>query len=131
LLEADGTPAKIAKLSMPAWIGGPAGAAEEAASLVGAADRVIGHYPEYVQLAEKTGAKFFNIPKAIWSRMSAADRWAANVKFLDRGIAQGATFRLATSLEKVRRGSSLEREISYLLNRGYQFIKDGSALIPK
>jgi hypothetical protein len=92
---------------------------------------VIGHYPDYVRLGQQAGAKYFNIPESVWKGMSSAEQWAANAKFLDRGIAQGARFNLATPLEKVRRGSALEMEINYILGRGYQLSADRSALIPR
>ena len=47
------------------------------------------HYPEYVKLAESIGARRFQIPTSIWNKMSAAEQWRANIKFLDRMILRG------------------------------------------
>jgi hypothetical protein len=91
--------------------------------------RVIGHFPEYVETAEKLGVRFFSIPEKIWSAMTPTHQWAANQKFLDRAIARGAYFVLATSRDKIRRGSYLEREVSYLLSQGYEWAEDGTTLV--
>jgi RHS repeat-associated protein len=91
--------------------------------------RVIGHYPEYVQLANKLDAKVFSIPQEVWSKMSPAEQWAANQKFLDRAIAKGAEFILATPIDQVRSGSFLEKEIAYLLSQGYRLIESGTKLV--
>jgi len=91
---------------------------------------VIGHYPEYVQLADDLAANRFSIPKAQWDRMTEAQRWAANQRFLDDAIARGDTIRLATSPDKVRPGSYLEKETRYLTEHGYQLSRDGRSLLP-
>jgi RHS repeat-associated protein len=96
----------------------------------GVGKTVLGHYPEYVQLAEQLGARRFHVPLDAWNRMTAAEQWAANVKFLDRTIRRGDEILLATPLEQVRTGSWLEREIKYLLEKGYQVSPDGTKLIP-
>jgi RHS repeat-associated protein len=91
---------------------------------------VIGHYPEYTNLAQELKANYFSIPKEQWSAMTETERWAANQKFLDDAIARGDTFRLATRLKDVREGSSLEKEIQYLLKSGYKLQGNGTALVP-
>lgn len=91
--------------------------------------RVIGHYPEYVNLAQKGGGKYFNIPSHIWNKLTPAQQWAANTKFLDRLIAHGGKVRLATPLTKVKPGSFLEKEINYLMNHGYSISEDGLWLV--
>lgn len=79
---------------------------------------VIGHYPEYTQLADRLGANRFQVPQHAWDRMSAAEQWAANQRFLDRAINRGSEIRLATPLDRVRPGSAYERELRYLAKRG-------------
>jgi hypothetical protein len=91
---------------------------------------VIGHYPDYIQLAEKLGANRFNIPGNVWDKMTEVQRWTANRKFLDRAVRRGDIFELATPLEKIRPGSYLEKEINYLLEQGYQLSTDGTKLLP-
>jgi len=91
---------------------------------------VLGHYPEYVKLSNKIGARRFQIPGHIWDKMTDAERWAANRRFLDRMIRRGDNIFLATPPGKVRPGSWFEKELKYLLNRGYRISSDGSRLIP-
>lgn len=91
---------------------------------------VLGHFPDYVNKANELGAKRFSIPEKIWNAMSKAEQWAANQKFLDRAIARGDEFVLATPLDKVRAGSYFERELQYLFSKGYQLADDGARLIP-
>jgi hypothetical protein len=61
--------------------------------------------------------------------MSEAEQWAANQKFLDRAIAKGTEFNLATPLDKVRPGSYLEKEIKYLTSQGYKLSNNGTKLV--
>jgi hypothetical protein len=93
------------------------------------ATRSIGHYPAYVDLANQTGAKYFSIPDDIWSSMSEEAQWTANRTFLDRGIARGDTFLLATPVDEMRAGSYYEEEVNYLLNNGYTFNDEGNAMV--
>ena len=93
--------------------------------------RVIGSYPEYVVRAQNTvNSRFFQIPIDIWSKMSPEEQWAANVKFLDRAIAQGAHFIIESSKSVANYGPGLQEEIKYLLNAGYIFVENGTKLIP-
>ena len=85
---------------------------------------------DYVRRADELGARKFDIPEAVWDRMTDAERWAANRKFLDRAIRRGDEFELATPLDKVKPGSYLEREIGYLVEKGYRVSPDGSKLLP-
>jgi RHS repeat-associated protein len=93
--------------------------------------RVIGHFPEYVETAEKLGARYFSIPEAVWRSMSDADKWTANRKYLDRAIGAGATIILATKRDAIKKGSYLEKEVEYLLANGYKWAADGVSLIPQ
>ena len=90
---------------------------------------VLGHYPEYVKLAESIGARRFQIPTSVWNKMSAAEQWIANTKFLDRMILRGDKIRLATPLNKVKPGSFFEKELNYLFDKGYKVSSDGLWLI--
>ncbi len=90
---------------------------------------VIGHYPEYVEMSNKLGAKPFSIPINIWNKMTPAEQWIANKKFLDRAIAKGSEFNLATPIDKVRPGSYLQKEIEYLIKQGYKLNSDGTKLV--
>lgn len=90
---------------------------------------VLGHYPEYVLKADKLNARRFSIPKHIWDKMTDAERWAANQKFLDRIIERGDEIILATPLGKVRPGSYYQKELEYLLSRGYRLSANRTRLI--
>jgi hypothetical protein len=81
---------------------------------------VIGHYPDYVQIASARGLSFFQIEAGTWNSMSAEAQWAANQDFLDNAIAEGAVFLLATPPAAARAGSWYHRELDYLRVRGYQ-----------
>ncbi len=90
---------------------------------------VLGHYPEYVKLAESLGARRFQIPPSVWNKMSAAEQWTANTKFLDRMILRGDNIRLATPLNQVKQNSWFARELEYLYGKGYKASSDGLWLV--
>ncbi len=112
--------------------GGEAAVAGEgaAAATVKATARVIGSYLEYLNVGRSLGAKVFNVPGDVWAGMSQEARWAANQKFLDRGIAAGADFISTVKSGAIRAGSALEKEVDYLVSKGYSWIQDGTRLIP-
>ena len=86
---------------------------------------VLGHYPEYMELATQIGARRFQIPTEVWNKMTVHEQWEANLKFLDRMILRGDNIRLATPLNQVKPGSYFEKELKYLFIRGYKLTSDG------
>ncbi len=90
---------------------------------------VLGHNPEYLELASSMGARRFNVPEPVWNKMSDAERWGANQKFLDRMISRGDEIVLATPLDRVRPGSYFARELEYMSSKGYRPSADGTRLI--
>jgi hypothetical protein len=96
----------------------------------GAGTSVIGHYPDYVDMAKDLKVNYFSVPTEQWNAMSEAERWITNQKFLDEAAARGSTFRLATSLSEMKKGSYFAREVQYLDGLGYTISKDGTTLIP-
>ncbi len=100
------------------------------AKRVTSGDAVLGHYPEYVGRADELGARRFSVPDDVWARMTPAEQWAANRKFLDRTVARGGAFHLATPIDRVRPGSYYEKELQYLTSRGYRLNEAGTALVP-
>ena len=90
---------------------------------------VLGHYPDYVELANKLNAKRFQIPTNVWNKMSPSEQWAANLKFLDRMIKRGDRIKLATPISKVKPGSYYEKELKYLMKSGYKLNNKGTELI--
>jgi RHS repeat-associated protein len=91
---------------------------------------VLGHYPGYVETAERLGARYFNIPKGAWARLSPEEQWAANARFLDRVIARGDTVILSTPATRARAGSAYSRELGYLSRHGYELVEDGTRMVP-
>ena len=89
----------------------------------------LGHFPDYVSLGSRTGAKTFSISDEVWSSMSTREQWVRNQSFLDRGIANGSEFRLATPVEAARPGSFYERELQYMFKQGYSPNADGTMLV--
>lgn len=83
---------------------------------------MIGHWSDsYAGVAEQLGARYFSV--ANWP-------WAANEAFLEKIVSSGGTFGLVTPLDSVRTGSTLEREIDYLKNKGYKVGCNGTQLLP-
>jgi hypothetical protein len=99
-------------------VGPEAGVLDLGAASGGAGITVIGHYPQYVNLARELGADYFSVPKGVWT-------WSANKAFLDQAAARGDMFRLATSLGEVRPGSGYALELPYLRSIGYAPSENG------
>lgn len=90
---------------------------------------VLGHYPEYVDVAKATGARTFQVPTKIWDSMPSAEQWTANQKFLDRAITRGSNVHLATPANAAREGSFFERELLYMQSQRYKVADDGMSLL--
>ncbi|MDX3775575.1 hypothetical protein QE250_15765, partial [Chromatiaceae bacterium AAb-1] len=88
-------------------------------------DTVLGSYPNYVHISEEMGARRYQIPESVWNNMSESERWAANVKFLDRTIEKGDNIILSNNGYSARVGSYFAREIEYLQSKGYILSEDG------
>lgn len=125
------TAAPLAIAAAPEVAAAAATAGEATSTVSTVIPRVLGHFPAYLQVGEALAAKTFSIPPAIFATMTKAQQWAANVKFLDRGIKQGAEFIMATLRADIRSGSVLEKEVNYLLQNGYRWSENGMSLIPK
>ena len=91
---------------------------------------VLGKYPQYIELAGKLNARRFNIPSNVWNKMTPAEQWAANVKFLDRTIARGDKILLSNPVKNINNVSGyFRKELDYLIGKGYRLSKDGTQLI--
>jgi hypothetical protein len=84
----------------------------------------------YARVGMKSGGRHFYVPAAHYERMSKVDQWRANQRFLDRQVARGYRFRLATRIHQARPGSIYAREIAHLRNRGYEVTKNGKWMQP-
>ena len=81
-------------------------------------------------LSAKIGARRFNVPTWVWNKISPAEQWAANQRFLDRTIARGDEIILATPAGQARDGSFFARELTYLAGKGYTPSADGLRMLP-
>ena len=96
------------------------------ANLTGSGRTVLGHYPEYIQKAQRTGASYFDIGDA-WNTLTPAQRTSANMHFLDEVAGAGDQIYLSLPKSEIRRGSALADEIQYLTGeKGYQWINQWS-----
>lgn len=84
---------------------------------------VLGRFAEgvgYTNLAQHIGACFYSIPTAIWDKMTAAEQWAANTKFLDNMISQGKNFLFSNNAYDTLKNapnSDFAKEIRCLLEK--------------
>ncbi len=90
---------------------------------------VLGHYPEYLALADIRNARRFNVPPEVWEKMNDDERWEANRKFLDRAINRNSKIILSTPKSKAKDGSSYARELKYMEEHGYKLSTDGKSLV--
>jgi hypothetical protein len=90
----------------------------------------LGHYPDYIRLAQQTGARAFSMADEDWNSLSVEEQWAHNQQFLDQAIDQGAEIRLATPISEVKPGSFYEEELQYLLKQGFTPGPGGNVLLP-
>jgi RHS repeat-associated protein len=96
------------------------------ANLTGSGRTVLGHYPEYIQKAQRTGSSYFDIGDA-WNTLTPAQRTSANMHFLDEVAGAGDQIYLSLPKSEIRRGSALADEIQYLTGeKGYQWINQWS-----
>jgi RHS repeat-associated protein len=91
---------------------------------------VLGKFPDYVNLGEQTGAKIFNISSDVWNRMSAAEQWQANVKFLDDAIANEDKIVLSNPVKNLNDVSgTFRKELDYLIQKGYKLNDEGTQMV--
>lgn len=91
---------------------------------------VIGKHPRYLQMAEKLGARRLKIPDEIWNKMTEAERWSANKKFLNRAIRRGDDIILSDSVKNVGETAGyFRKELDYLIEQGFEFTNDGTRMV--
>ena len=82
------------------------------------------------KLANEIGARRFNIPTHVWNKMTMAERWAANQKFLDRTIARGDAIILSNPVKNINDVSgAFRQELDYLIKQGFRLSEDGTQMI--
>ncbi len=94
---------------------------------------VLGHYG-YSSLATSLGYGFYQIADDLYSSMTPAQRWAMNSQFLEDCSCLGANFlveatRTISPINLHGGISYLYYEIQYLIERGYIWLEDLSALV--
>lgn len=91
---------------------------------------VLGKFPQYMEKAAEIGARRFNIPTEVWNKMSKAEQWAANQKFLDRMIKRGDEIILSSPVKSVNEVTgSFRKELEYLSEKGYRLSNEGTKMI--
>jgi hypothetical protein len=82
--------------------------------------------PNFQRVAEHLGAKSLNIPQHIYDKMTLAQQWAANQKFLDRAIARGGDFLFDKPIKDINSVTGgLAKELNYLSEKGFKLSSDG------
>ena len=93
---------------------------------------VLGHYG-YAALATSLGYGYYQVSDKLYNSMAPAERWAMNSQFLADCAKLGANFivEATRTISPLFRGniSYLYYEIQYLMERGYIWLEDLSALI--
>jgi hypothetical protein len=83
-----------------------------------------------MNMAGELGARRFSIPTNIWNKMTSAEQWAANQKFLDRMIARGDEVILSNPVKSVSEATGwFGRELNYLVEQGFRLSADGTRMI--
>ena len=90
----------------------------------------LGHFPEYLDLGARTGARTCSVSDEAFNAMSPEEQWTSIRRFLDRAVEGRSEIRLATPLDAIRPGSFLEREVQYLFKNGFVPSADGTMLVP-
>jgi RHS repeat-associated protein len=107
----------------------PMGRIGEGVLLVEQGITVLGSYGKYLELGEQLGAKTFNIPDAVWNTLTEDQKWAANIRFLNRAISRGDRIVLSNSAFEAKAGTYFYRELQYLYSKGYKVASNGMELI--
>ncbi|MCK5600802.1 RHS repeat-associated core domain-containing protein, partial [Candidatus Pacearchaeota archaeon] len=91
---------------------------------------VLGKYPDYINKAIALRARRFSIPTEIWNKMSKAEQWVANQKFLDRAIALGDNIILSNPVKNLNEVTGVFRqELNYLISKGFRLNSAGTKMI--
>lgn len=88
---------------------------------------VLGHFPQYVELAKSLNLGHYQIPPELYNSMNDTQRWAMNSQYINDCMKLGANF----LIEPNRVISAwLYEEINLILQSGsYQWLEDFSALV--
>ena len=92
---------------------------------------VLGHFPDYTNIARDAALACFHLPYAHWYRLTETDRWQLNQSFLESVARARLPVRLATMPSAARHGSAYARELAYLASLGYQLCEERQFLLPQ
>ena len=81
---------------------------------------VLGHFPGYITLSDKLGARRFDVGPTAWATMAPTTAWAANRHFLNEMIRASDCFVLSVNPRLVRPGTWLFRELVHLRAGGHR-----------
>ena len=91
---------------------------------------VLGHFPDYVDVAEALGLPRFSVPVDVWDEWVALGREREeNRLFLDESIRRGR-FLLTTPPELARPGTAYWLEVAYLTAKGFRLQGGQVAYLP-
>lgn len=85
--------------------------------------------PSYIDVAENTGASYFDLGDA-WYSYTPTQQLAANQHVLDVAITNQDTIKLSVPFYEIRPDTYTGAELRYILDRGYQRIDD-TTFVPK
>lgn len=92
---------------------------------------VLGHLPEYTELADRLGAERFSVPEHVWDRLSVRQQWELNRTFLEtRVIEAESQIVFSHRPQDATSGTFFKREINYLVSRGVRVAPDLPAYLP-
>ena len=103
-----------------------------AANITKSGKTVLGHYknptgPNYIAKAKQNGDSYFDLDTKKWEKLRPEQQWAANKNFLDKISEKGDSIVLSTRNSKIKKGSSLRREVDYLVNeKNYVWVNQWS-----
>ena len=105
--------------------------ATQVAARAAAPERVVlGKFPDYIRLADELGAKRFSIQSDLWDKMTPAQQWAANQKFLDGIISSHDSIVLSNPVKSIAEATgSYGKELRYLADRGFKLGENGTRMI--
>ena len=92
---------------------------------------VLGHSPDYTDLADRLSAERFSVPEHVWNRLSPQQQWDLNRSFLrTRVVEAGSQIVFSHRPQDAQPNSFFERELDYLVSRGVRVAPDLTAYLP-
>ena len=84
----------------------------------------------YEKVAAELGYNSFQVSDEVWVAMSAAEKWAANSKFLDEVVAAGDEIIFSKRVAAISgEAGFFRKELEYLVEKGYRLAADGLGMI--